>query len=102
MYLQSQSPQLQRCSGGKIASPFFTKQVKRTGLAVPESGASNQQTLSKPGVKLGKCYCYNHKDTPKQRFGLGWFKPSIQHHRKVLIEVLVRPSLCNCLVWPIP
>jgi len=39
MYLQSSvACKLQRCSGGKIASPFFTKQVKRTGLAVPESG----------------------------------------------------------------
>ncbi|MBW4553704.1 MAG: peptidase domain-containing ABC transporter [Aphanocapsa sp. GSE-SYN-MK-11-07L] len=29
------------------------------------------------------------KETPKQRFGLSWFWPSVQKHRRVLIEVLV-------------
>ncbi len=29
------------------------------------------------------------KDTPKQRFGLSWFWPSVQKHRRVLIEVLI-------------
>ncbi len=29
------------------------------------------------------------KDTPKQKFGLGWFLPSVIRHRKVLIEVLI-------------
>jgi len=52
--------------------------VKRTGLAVPESGigASNQQTASqKPGVEAGQsATAWPTKDTPKQRFGLGWFK----------------------------
>jgi ATP-binding cassette, subfamily B, bacterial HlyB/CyaB len=29
------------------------------------------------------------KETPKQRFGLSWFWPSVQKHRRVLIEVLI-------------
>jgi ATP-binding cassette subfamily B protein len=29
------------------------------------------------------------KDTPKQRFGLSWFLPSVIRHRKVLAEVLI-------------
>jgi len=79
------------------------KAVKRTGLAVPESGIRRIKPADfiEAWGEAGQVLLLQ-PDTPKQRFGLGWFKPSIQRHRKVLIEVLVRPSLCNCLVWPIP
>ena len=65
---------------------------KELVLAVPESGirrikpadfietwgASGQVLLLQP-----------KKDTPKQRFGLSWFKPSLYRYRKVLMEVLL-------------
>jgi len=55
---------LQRCSGGKIASPFFTKQVKRTGLAVPESGIRRIKPADfiEAWGEAGQVY-YNHQSS---------------------------------------
>ncbi len=71
---------------------LYKASEKELVLAVPESGirrikpADFVEAWGEAGQVL---LLQPTKDTPKQRFGLGWFKPSIQRHRKVLIEVLI-------------
>jgi ATP-binding cassette subfamily B protein len=65
---------------------------KELVLAIPESGirrikpADFIETWGKQGQVL---LLQSTKDTPKQRFGLSWFQPSLYRYRKVLLEVLI-------------
>lgn len=61
-------------------------------FAVPEIGMQRQKSatfLQAWGSAGEVLLLKTTKDTPKQRFGLRWFLPSIKRYRKVLIEVLL-------------
>lgn len=61
-------------------------------LAIPEQGIQRKKTalFAELWGEEGEVLLLQPtKDTPKQRFGLSWFLPSIIRYRKVLIEVLI-------------
>ncbi|MBD2097246.1 peptidase domain-containing ABC transporter [Trichocoleus sp. FACHB-591] len=61
-------------------------------LAVPETGIRRLKPADFAEVwgQEGQVLLLKPtKQTPKQRFGLGWFLPSLIRYRKVLIEVLI-------------
>lgn len=61
-------------------------------LGSPESGISHQKPdrFTEIWGEAGEVLLLQStKETPKQRFGLSWFWPSIQKHHRVLIEVLI-------------
>jgi ATP-binding cassette subfamily B protein len=61
-------------------------------LAAPETGILRQKTanfLKTWGSEGEVLLLKATKNTPKQRFGLRWFLPSIKRYRKVLLEVLI-------------
>lgn len=61
-------------------------------FAVPEMGMQRQKsaTFLNAWGSVGEVLLLKTtKETPKQRFGLRWFLPSLKRYRKVLIEVLL-------------
>ena len=61
-------------------------------LAVPETGVRQQKLadfIAAWGQSGQVLLLQPTKETPQQRFGLRWFLPSLQRHRKVLLEVLL-------------
>ncbi len=65
---------------------------KELVLAVPESGILRKKPADfiEAWGEVGQVLLLQPTiDTPKQRFGLSWFKPSIYRYRKVLLEVFV-------------
>jgi ATP-binding cassette subfamily B protein len=70
---------------------LYKASEKELVLAVPETGirrikpAAFMEAWGEDQVLL----LQTTKDTPKQRFGLGWFLPSLYRYRKVLLEVFI-------------
>jgi len=65
---------------------------KELVLAVPESGIRRLKPadLIETWGEVGQVLLLQPtKATPKQRFGLSWFLPSLYRYRKVLLEVLI-------------
>ncbi len=65
---------------------------KELVLAVPESGIVRKKPadfIEAWGQSGQVLLLQPTKDTPKQRFGLSWFKPSLYRYRKVLLEVFI-------------
>ncbi len=65
---------------------------KRVILASPEHGLMhiNPKTFIDIWGEEGEILLLQpNKDTPKQKFGLSWFTPSVIRYRRVLIEVLI-------------
>ena len=65
---------------------------KRVILASPERGLMhiNPKTFIDIWGEEGEILLLQpNKDTPKQKFGLSWFTPSVIRYRRVLIEVLI-------------
>ncbi len=65
---------------------------KRVILASPEKGLMhlNPQSFVDIWGEEGEILLLQpNKDTPKQKFGLSWFTPSVIRYRRVLIEVLI-------------
>lgn len=65
---------------------------KELVIAVPESGIRRIKSsdLSETWGEEGQALLLQPtKDTPKRRFGLSWFLPSLRRYRKVLIEVFI-------------
>ena len=65
---------------------------KRVILASPERGLMhlNPATFIDIWGEEGEILLLQpNKDTPKQKFGLSWFTPSVIRYRRVLIEVLI-------------
>jgi ATP-binding cassette subfamily B protein len=61
-------------------------------VAIPEQGIQRRKPIDFVeawGEEGEVLLLQPTKDTPKQKFGLKWFIPAIQKHRKVLIEVLI-------------
>lgn len=71
---------------------LYKASAKELVLAIPESGirrikpADFVDTWGEVGQVL---LLQPTKDTPKQRFGLSWFLPSIYRYRRVLLEVFL-------------
>ncbi len=65
---------------------------KELVLAVPESGILRKKPADfiETWGEVGQVLLLQPtKDTPKQRFGLSWFLPSLYRYRKVLLEVFI-------------
>lgn len=65
---------------------------KELVLAVPEIGILRQKPadfMQNWGEEGQVLLLKPTKDTPKQRFGLSWFIPSLYRYRKVLLEVFI-------------
>ncbi|MFW6264230.1 MAG: peptidase domain-containing ABC transporter, partial [Cyanobacteriota bacterium] len=65
---------------------------KELVIAVPEVGIVRRKPsefLDSWGSEGQVLLIEPTKDTPQQKFGLNWFWPAIQRHRKVLLEVFV-------------
>jgi ATP-binding cassette, subfamily B, bacterial HlyB/CyaB len=61
-------------------------------LASPESGLMRRKPADFAeawGAEGEVLLLQTTKDTPKERFSLGWFVPALKRHRRVLIEVLI-------------
>ena len=71
---------------------LYKASVKELVLAVPESGIRRMKPaafIEAWGEGGQVLLLQPTKDTPKQRFDLSWFLPSLYRYRKVLLEVLI-------------
>lgn len=71
---------------------LYKASVKEIVLAIPESGIRRLKPadfIDVWGAEGQVLLLQPTKDTPKQRFGLSWFKPSIYRYRRVLTEVFI-------------
>ena len=71
---------------------LYKASEKELVLALPEQGIQRWKPaafVNDWGEEGEVLLLQPTKDTPKQKFGLGWFLPSVIRHRKVLIEVLI-------------
>lgn len=71
---------------------LFKAGEKELVLAVPESGILRKKPADfiEMWGEVGQVLLLQPtKDTPKQRFGLSWFLPSLYRYRKVLLEVFI-------------
>ncbi len=71
---------------------LYKASVKELILAIPESGIRRLKPadfIEAWGAEGQVLLLQPTKDTPKQRFGLSWFKPSIYRYRRVLMEVFI-------------
>ena len=71
---------------------LYKASVKEIVLAIPESGIRRLKPadfIDAWGAEGQVLLLQPTKDTPKQRFGLSWFKPSIYRYRRVLTEVFI-------------
>ena len=71
---------------------LYKASVKEIVLAIPESGIRRLKPadfIDAWGETGQVLLLQPTKDTPKQRFGLSWFKPSIYRYRRVLTEVFI-------------
>jgi ATP-binding cassette subfamily B protein len=103
MSLNSQLVQVPAVAVSRLPAPAMLKwqdsfavlykaSVKELVIAVPESGIRRIKPadfIESWGSEGQALLLQPTKDTPKQRFGLNWFLPSLYHHRKVLLEVFV-------------
>ena len=71
---------------------LYKASEKELVLAIPESGIRRMKPadfVETWGAEGQVLLLQPTKDTPKQRFGLSWFLPSLYRYRRVLIEVLI-------------
>lgn len=71
---------------------LYKASEKELVLAVPEIGIRRlkpAEFIENWGQEGQFLLLKPTKDTPKQRFGLSWFVPSLRRYRKVLLEVLI-------------
>lgn len=71
---------------------LYKASEKELVLAIPEQGIQRRKPadfIEAWGEEGEVLLLQPTKNTPKQKFGLHWFLPSVIRHRKVLIEVLI-------------
>lgn len=71
---------------------LYKASVKELVLAIPESGIRRIKPadfIEAWGAEGQVLLLQPTKNTPKQRFGFSWFKPSLWRYRKVLMEVFI-------------
>jgi ATP-binding cassette, subfamily B, bacterial HlyB/CyaB len=71
---------------------LYKASEKELVLAIPEQGIQRKKPadFAEAWGEEGEVLLLQPtKDTPKQKFGLHWFLPSVIRHRKVLLEVLL-------------
>ncbi|MGL5923922.1 type I secretion system permease/ATPase, partial [Chroococcidiopsis sp.] len=71
---------------------LYSASDKELILAIPETGIRRMKPaafIEAWGESGQVLLLQSTPDTPKQRFGLSWFLPSLYRYRKVLLEVLI-------------
>jgi ATP-binding cassette, subfamily B, bacterial HlyB/CyaB len=103
MGLNVQLVRLPAASIGRIQTPamlawqdtfavVYEVSDKEVTVAIPELGLKRYKTsrFAEAWGEQGEILLVQRsKDTPTQKFGIGWFVPAIKKHRRVLIEVLI-------------
>ncbi|MBE9078262.1 peptidase domain-containing ABC transporter [Romeria aff. gracilis LEGE 07310] len=84
---------------------LYKASEKELVLAIPEQGIRRMKPaafVDSWGEEGEVLLLQPTKDTPKQKFGLSWFVPSVVRHRKVLIEVLLASFFVQLLTLANP